>query len=221
PMDRQRCYDANHVDLTQSRTGHTKHIRALVESRCISFLFLSEPLFPLFFGQSGTLAPVLSLVEILRKPPIALGHLLLAEFVTILFLLQHKQQIFLPAALQTPCNLLLTRLHPKITKRSQLTRIAFACQNGLDDRLPGHSADVAQHVRQLDIHLHQRLLDPSGCDVLPPARDHCVAASTFASCGSPAAAGTNCATAHSCAASSAIDSPARRFSVPADSSSPA
>jgi hypothetical protein len=34
------------------------------------------------------LAPILSLPEILLKLPIALGHLLLAKLVTILFLLQ-------------------------------------------------------------------------------------------------------------------------------------
>jgi hypothetical protein len=39
-------------------------------------------------------------------------------------------------------------------------RIAFAGENGLDDGLSSHSADVAQHVCQLEIHLRQRLLNP-------------------------------------------------------------
>jgi hypothetical protein len=54
----------------------------------VHFLFfVSEPLFPLLFRQGGALAPVLSLLEILLKSSIALGHLLLTEFVTILFTL--------------------------------------------------------------------------------------------------------------------------------------
>src|SRR5436853_425997 len=39
-------------------------------------------------------------------------------------------------------------------------RIAFACQNGLDDGLSGCSADIGQHIGQLQIHLRQRLLHP-------------------------------------------------------------
>src|SRR5262249_28973394 len=57
----------------------------------------------------------------------------------------------------------------KIAKRRQLMRIAFPCQNGLDDRLSRHSAHIAQHIRQLEIHLRQRLLHP--LDV-PPCRLH-------------------------------------------------
>jgi len=52
------------------------------------------------------------------QPPIALGVLLLAELVTVLFLLQHKQQVFLPIVLQTARDFLLARLHPPIAKRS-------------------------------------------------------------------------------------------------------
>jgi hypothetical protein len=39
-------------------------------------------------------------------------------------------------------------------------RIAFSSQNGLDDGLSGHSAHIAQHIGQLEVHLRQRLLDP-------------------------------------------------------------
>jgi hypothetical protein len=51
------------------------------------------------------------------------------------------------------------------------------------------------------------------------ARDHSAAAGRSVLCGSPALAETNFATAHRCA-SSAIDSPVRRFCDLADSSSP-
>src|SRR5215467_711255 len=56
-------------------------------------------LFPYFFrsrvfrfssGRGGAVAPVLSLQEIMLKLSIALRYLLLAKFVTLLFLLQHK-----------------------------------------------------------------------------------------------------------------------------------
>ncbi len=148
-------HDIDAINLSQVRTGHAKQLGTQVELRRIPFLFL-EPLLPFLFRQTGTLAPILSLLEILLKPPIALGHLLLAKLVTILFLFQHKQQIFLPVALQTPRELLLSRLHPPITEGSQFMGIAFACQNGLDDRLSSHSAQITQHISQLEIHLRQR-----------------------------------------------------------------
>jgi hypothetical protein len=67
-------------------------------------LFLIS-LLPFLFRQTGTLAPILFLPEILLKLAISLGHLLLAKLVTILFLLQHKQQIFLPVALRKAASL--------------------------------------------------------------------------------------------------------------------
>ena len=57
--------------------------------------FLASPL-ALFFWQRRTLTPILSLLQIVVELPIALGHLLLAELITILLLLQHKQQISAP-----------------------------------------------------------------------------------------------------------------------------
>src|SRR5215472_17172196 len=125
--DRHRRHDINPVDLAQIRTGHAKQLRTQVESWDIPLLFLSASLFPLLFRQGGTLASVLSLLEIVIESLIALDHLPLAKLVTILFLLQDKQLIFLPVTLQTPCNLLLARLHPNITKFGELVRITFAC----------------------------------------------------------------------------------------------
>jgi hypothetical protein len=74
-------------------------------------------------------------LEILLELPLALCHLLLAKLITFLLLLQHEQQVFLPVALQIPRDLFLVRLHPRIPQRSQLMRIAFARQNGLEDGL--------------------------------------------------------------------------------------
>src|SRR5262249_1411863 len=119
--DRRRGHDIDAVDLGQVRASQAKQLLAQVELRLIALLLL-EPALPLLFWQLGTLAAILRLLEILLELPIALGHLLLAKLVTLLFLLQHKQQIFLPVALQTPRDLLLARLHPRIPKLSQLMR---------------------------------------------------------------------------------------------------
>src|SRR5215470_7549710 len=72
-------------------------------------------------------------------------------------------------------------------------RIAFAIQNGLDDRLPGDSAEPG----------YSSASAPSafaGCASQLPVRDRCAAANMCASCGFPAAVGTNCAAARSCIA---------------------
>jgi hypothetical protein len=50
-------------------------------------------------------------LEILLEPLIAFGHLLLAKLVAILFLLQDKQEIFLPIAFQTARDFFLARLY--------------------------------------------------------------------------------------------------------------
>jgi hypothetical protein len=48
----------------------------------------------------------------------------------------------LPIAFQTARDFFLACLHSPIAQRGQLMRIAFAGQNGFDDRLPRHSAHV-------------------------------------------------------------------------------
>jgi len=91
--DRRRGHDIDAVNLGQVRTGHEKQVRAQAELWRIPLLLLLlllEPILPLLRWQTGTLTPVLSLLEILLKPPITFGHLLLAKLVTILFLLQYK-----------------------------------------------------------------------------------------------------------------------------------
>src|SRR6266581_5920427 len=112
------------------------------KSNCGLLPFVLEPCLSLLFRQIGPCAPVFPLLEVVLQPPIALGHLLLAKLISILLLLQHKYQIFLPVALETARDLLLGRLHPRITKRSELMRIAFARQNCLNDCLSCESAHV-------------------------------------------------------------------------------
>jgi hypothetical protein len=86
---------------------------AKAEVRLISLLLL-QPILALLFGQGCSLAAILHLPKTLLGLAIALGHLLLTELVTQLFLLEHKQQILLPVPFQAPCDLLLTSLHPRI-----------------------------------------------------------------------------------------------------------
>jgi hypothetical protein len=148
--DRRRGHDIDAVDLGQVRTGHAKQLSTQVELRRIPFLLL-EPPFPLLFRQRNTLAPVLSLLQILLELPIALDHLLPAKLVTILFLLRHKQQVFLPVALQTLRDLLLARLHPGITKLSQLVRIAFAGQNGVNNRPTPRGFELPRNPTAIDL----------------------------------------------------------------------
>src|SRR6201981_1222888 len=177
--DRHRGHDVDAVDPGQVCTGHAKQPFAQVELRLIRSLFLEPPL-ALLFRQRGALAAILSLLEILRELAITLCDLLLAKLVSLLLLLQNEQQIFLPVALQIARDLLLARLDSTIPKLSQLMRITFASQNGLDDGLSGDTADIAQHVRQLHIHLRQPLLHPqnmSTCTLdeivaLPPVGPH-------------------------------------------------
>jgi hypothetical protein len=84
----------------------------------------------------------------------------------------------LPVALQSLHDLFLAGLHPAIPIRRQFLGIALPIQNRLQDGLPGHPADVADHVGQLDIHPRQRLLHalnvatgtPHQILALPPVR---------------------------------------------------
>ena len=140
------------VNLGEVRTGDAKQLGAQGEPWLIPFLPHKSSL-PHLLGQTSPLAPILPLLEILLELAIALCHLLLAKLITFLLLLQHEQQVFLPVALQIPRDLFLACLHPRIPKGRQLMGIALARQNGLDDRLSGHSAQITQHIGQLDVHL--------------------------------------------------------------------
>jgi hypothetical protein len=47
-----------------------------------------------------------------------------------------------------------------VTQRREFGRVAFAGEQGVNDREPGQPSDVADHMVQLQIHLVQRLLHP-------------------------------------------------------------
>src|SRR5215469_18122563 len=75
--------DIDAVDPSQVGTRHAKQRFAQVELRLIGPLFL-EPSLPPLFRQRGTLAAILSVLQILRQLAIAVGYLLLAKLVAIL-----------------------------------------------------------------------------------------------------------------------------------------
>ena len=96
--DRHRGHYIDAIDPGQVRTSQAKQPCTQVEPRRIAFLLL-ESFLPLLFRQIGPCASVFPLLEILFESLIALGHLLLAKLAAIWFLLEYKQQIWLPVAL--------------------------------------------------------------------------------------------------------------------------
>src|SRR5215831_2422536 len=219
--NRHRRHDIDAVDPGQVRPRHAKQILPQVKLWSIAF-FLLPSFFPRLCRQSGPLTPILHLPQILRQLPIALGDLLLAKLISRqLLLLQHKQLIVLPIALQRLRDLLFAGLHPNIPIRRQLACIAFPIQNRLNNGLPRHPADVADHIGQLDIHLGQRFFASAEYGAPHSALDPVAAASTSAGCESLATAETNSAVTRRCAASSATGFPARPSFVPEGSWFPA
>ncbi len=73
--NRHRSGDVNRIDLGQVGTSHAKQLRAQVELWRIPFLFLAKSFPPLLFRQTGALAPVLLLLEILLQQLITLRDL--------------------------------------------------------------------------------------------------------------------------------------------------
>src|SRR6266478_8881037 len=91
---------------------------------------------------------------------ITLGDTSLVNIVHLDFLVQHKEQILAPVAFQAFGNLRLAGVNPRIAEFSQLLRIALSGHDGTHDFLSGNSTQIADHVRQLQVHLRQRLLHP-------------------------------------------------------------
>ncbi len=51
-------------------------------------------------------------------------------------------------------------LNAAVAVLGQCVRIAFSGHDGADDRLAGQAHDVGEHLGELNVHLHQRLLHP-------------------------------------------------------------
>jgi hypothetical protein len=62
-----------------------------------------------------------------------------------------KEQLLAPVAFQAFSNPLLAGVNPRITQFSQPPRIARSSQDRPDDLLSGYSAQITDHVRQLQL----------------------------------------------------------------------
>src|SRR2546425_1165725 len=91
---------------------------------------------------------------------VALDHTSLVGIVHLDFLFQHKEQLLAPVAFQAFRNLLLAGLNSWITEFRQLPWIARSGHDGTHDLLSGDSTEIADYVRQLQVHLRHRLLHP-------------------------------------------------------------
>src|SRR6516225_691507 len=165
-------HDVDAIDAGQVHSRHAEQRFAHVKLRGIALLASAPPLAGLL-RQIGPRAAVGPLLEVLLQALIAFGHLLLAKFVAILLLLEHKQQVFLPVPLQAAGDLFFARLDPYIAQRRQGLWVTLASQNGLDDGLSRRPAQVADHVGQLHVHLRQHFLH--ALDVPPRALHQVVA----------------------------------------------
>ena len=89
---------------------------------------------------------------------IALGQLRAAEIEGIQRLLQRKQMLGAPTALQAGGDLVGTGLHAHVAQRGQGVSVALTGHDGAQDRLARDAGHVGDDGGQLDVHLHQRFL---------------------------------------------------------------
>jgi len=89
---------------------------------------------------------------------VALGDLLMMELVQGARLAKLEEMFGPPRSLQREGNLVLAVMTAFIPQLGQFDGVAFAIQDGVDDRHPGLPRDVTDDFRQLDIHLLHGLL---------------------------------------------------------------
>src|SRR6476619_2454759 len=82
----------------------------------------------------------------------------LTEIVAVHFLLQAEQQFSAPVPCQTCNDFLFGGMNTAIAHVRQYFWIPFSIENGSQDLLACLSHDVANNVRQLQVHLRQALL---------------------------------------------------------------
>jgi hypothetical protein len=89
---------------------------------------------------------------------VALDHPSLVGVIHLEFLPQHEYEFLAPVAFQTFGDLCTTGLNPRVTEFRELPRVAFSGHDGPHNQLSGHPTQVADHIRELNIHLRQRFL---------------------------------------------------------------
>ena len=82
----------------------------------------------------------------------------MAELVQIVSLAKGEEMFGPPRPLQRKGDLVLAVTTSRIAQLGQFDGVAFARQDGGDDQHSGHPGDVADDLRQLDVHLLQGLL---------------------------------------------------------------
>src|SRR5450755_5171256 len=75
-------------------------------------------------------------------------------------LTEYEQQFLAPVSFQALGYFQRSRFHLRLNQRSQYPGISFALEDGSDDRHTTHSAQIAQHIAELYVHLDQDLLHP-------------------------------------------------------------
>jgi hypothetical protein len=73
-------------------------------------------------------------------------------------LVEHEEQFRAVIARERGFDLGLAFLNSIICQRGQFSGIAFTCQNRIQNRQPTVSADVTEHMMQVEVHLVKCLL---------------------------------------------------------------
>jgi hypothetical protein len=143
-----------HVDAVDARQVHAAHLeqpRAQIELRRVARLRALLALGR--FGLAG-----LQRLQLRLDLGVALGQLRAAEVEGRQRLLQSKQVLASPVALQAGGDLVGAGLDAHVAQRSQCVPVALAGDDGTQDGLAAGAGHVGDDGGQLDVHLHQRLL---------------------------------------------------------------
>ena len=97
-------------------------------------------------------------LQMLFERLVAFGDPLLVGVVHRDFLLQDKHEVGLPRPLEALGNGLPGGVNAGVAQGREGVRIALTGEDGAHDALPGPAAQIADDIRQLDVHLGQHLL---------------------------------------------------------------
>ncbi len=89
---------------------------------------------------------------------IAVGALLVRDFVHLDGLASGKQRLIAPMALQGIDNVVRLVMTVRVTQLGEALRRALARDHGFEDGHAGHARDVTDHVGELAVHLLQGLV---------------------------------------------------------------
>jgi len=108
--------------------------------------------------QRLTVAAVRERLELRGNTAITGSQLPMLELVALQRLLEGKQVLGAPGAIEGMGDGSRVLLAPRIPSLRQLVRVTFSRQDRLDDGQARHASNVTDHVLQLDMHLREGLL---------------------------------------------------------------